>query len=179
MDRLKISRNYKLLIDKKFSMKINLKKGFTLIELLVVVAIIGVLASVVLASLNTARAKGADAAIKANLANIRAQAELVYDATTPSNGYGIASNTVTGCTATGWTPTASSLFDSTGVNTKVIYNAVVAATTSASATGFCGSTTSAWVVSVPLKTNATNSWCVDSTGVSKQITGAASGTVCP
>ncbi len=54
-------------------------KGFTLIELLVVIAIIGILSSVVLASLNTARDKGEDAAIKANLTNIRAQAELVYD----------------------------------------------------------------------------------------------------
>jgi len=55
------------------------KRGFTLIELLVVIAIIGILASVVLASLNSARDKGTDAANKSNLNNIRAQAEIVYD----------------------------------------------------------------------------------------------------
>ncbi|MCA9363675.1 type II secretion system protein [Candidatus Kaiserbacteria bacterium] len=55
------------------------KRGFTLIELLVVIAIIGILASVVLASLNSARDKGEDAATKSNLNNIRAQAEIVYD----------------------------------------------------------------------------------------------------
>ena len=56
-----------------------MKKGFTLIELLVVIAIIGILSSVVLASLNTARSKGSDAAVKSNISNMRAEAELFYD----------------------------------------------------------------------------------------------------
>ena len=59
--------------------------GFTLIELLVVIAIIGILSAVVLASLNTARSKGSDAAIKSNVNNARAAAELYYDSN--SNSY--------------------------------------------------------------------------------------------
>jgi prepilin-type N-terminal cleavage/methylation domain-containing protein len=54
-------------------------RGFTLIELLVVIAIIGVLSAVVLASLNTARAKGADATIKGDLSGIRSQASIYFD----------------------------------------------------------------------------------------------------
>ena len=55
------------------------RNGFTLIELLVVVAIIGLLSSSVLASLNTAREKSRDARRITDMKEIQKALELYYD----------------------------------------------------------------------------------------------------
>jgi type II secretion system protein G len=60
----------------------NKNKGFTLIELLVVIAIIGILSSVVLASLNSAREKSRDARRIADVKQLQLALELYFD----SNG---------------------------------------------------------------------------------------------
>lgn len=55
------------------------QRGFTLIELLVVIAIIGILSSVVLASLNTSRQKSRDARIVADMGQMQLALELFFD----------------------------------------------------------------------------------------------------
>ena len=55
----------------------NSKKGFTLIELLVVIAIIGILATVVLASLGSARSRANDAKVQSQLKSIQNQGFLI------------------------------------------------------------------------------------------------------
>ena len=55
------------------------KKGFTLIELLVVIAIIGILSSVVIASMNSARQKSRDARRISDIANVKTALEMSYD----------------------------------------------------------------------------------------------------
>ena len=60
-------------------MKKTNKTGFTLIELLVVIAIIGLLASVVLLALNSARAKSRDAKRLADIRQIASAFELYFN----------------------------------------------------------------------------------------------------
>lgn len=140
----------------------NKTKGFTLIELLVVIAIIGILSSVVLASLNTARGRGANAAVKANLANIRAQAEIVYDGASP-NSY------ATMCADGG------------------VDAAITSAENAGGGTAKCFGDGDSYVVVTELKAaeGANTSYCVDSAGKSLSVTAAqdaaitTANTLCP
>ena len=55
------------------------ERGFTLIELLVVISIIGILATLVTANLNSARQRGRDAQRKSDLRNIQTALRLYYN----------------------------------------------------------------------------------------------------
>ena len=128
-------------------MKSIKENGFTLIELLVVIAIIGILSSIVLASLNSARDKGANAAVKADLNGIRSQAEIVYD-----NGG----------------QTYATVCDNANVIAAVTGAITVGGDTGTVATR-CNDSASAWAANALLKTpeGTSNYWCVDSTGRGK------------
>jgi len=125
------------------------KSGFTLIELLVVIAIIGTLSSIVLASLNSARAKGNDAKTKAQLSGLRAAMELYYDS---NSNYGATTNSCSGAF-------------SDAIVATYLNNMPGGVTVS------CKSTGTAYGVSANLLSATANpdQWCVDSAGASRAI----------
>ena len=156
-------------------MKINFKGGFTLIELLVVIAIIGLLSSIVFASLSNARKKSIDTAIKSEMTSARSQAELYYYAN--GNSYNGVCLTVPVVQGTKITPAAGKLLDAASKLGGGLTGVVTGTGSGSYNVTTCHNTPTGWAAETPLKDSksgvGSKMWCIDYKGVSRaQAAGA-------
>lgn len=132
-------------------MRKNTQKGFTLIELLVVIAIIGILATIVLTSLSSARLKATDAKSQGQLSSMRATAESYYSG---AGNYGAAGTSCTGSMFADTTSGFANLLNTANYPTGTTFD--------------CATSGTAWAVSASL--SGTGAFCVDSTGAARSKT---------
>jgi prepilin-type N-terminal cleavage/methylation domain-containing protein len=132
-------------------------QGFTLIELLVVIAIIGILSSIVIASLNSARTKGSVAAAKGQLAQLRTQAENYYD-----NNGGYATSSVTAAQTT--CNAANTMFVDSTIATQITQIGTNVLATN------CGMSADRQKFRVSVQLKDSTFWCVDNQGANKPVT---------
>jgi type II secretory pathway pseudopilin PulG len=120
------------------------QSGFTLLEVLVIVTMIGLLTTIVLASLSVARNKGVDAAIWSSMENLRTKAEHVGLRT---NGQ---ANYTTICTDASIAEIITNVDQKNGGDGN---------------NDFCRGALSTWVYASQLTARSNTCLCFDSTGV--------------
>jgi len=118
-----------------------------------VIAIIGILSAVVLASLNTARSKGNDAAVESDIVGIRTQAQIYFG---NANNYGTNVADESSCAA------VDNLFADATIARQVAAADTANGTGSVTCNVAAGGT--AYAVSAQLVSNTATYYCVDSTG---------------
>ncbi len=152
-------------------------KGFTLIELLVVIAIIGLLASIILVSLNSARNKGKDTRVISDVNQIRTQIE--SEASAGGTYQVAAANCITAnpAAANGSATINAAANNCATLNTDSTNNGGTVTVRSNTAVGTSATTFTAYMVYGLL--NSTQYYCVDSTGNTKTSAAApAAGITC-
>ena len=123
-------------------------KNFTLIELLVAIVIIGILASVILASLSDARDQGIETKIKTEMDSIAKRAAI-------DEASSFTYETVCGSATINQSPEITAL--ETSINSL------------ASSSMICNSESTRYAISVPI---GITHFCIDSTGTKKEISNA-------
>jgi prepilin-type N-terminal cleavage/methylation domain-containing protein len=155
-------------------MKKVINRGFTLIELLVVIAIIGILASIVLVSLNSARNKGKDTRVISDVNQVRTQLESDLGSGIYPDLYNALANQ-TGATAL-YTTNGPGAANLTTLNADANTNGGANMTIYVNTNGTVGNATTpnATTYAIYGKTS-TGYFCVDYTGNNK--TNATNGTI--